>query len=335
MERNAYFDNAKLLLIYLVVFGHAIQPFTDDFKTMSTLYTWIYTFHMPAFIFLAGFFAKGARNLKYIFRLAKKLLVPYLIFQLLYTGYYFFIGKENWYTEHIFYPHWSLWFLISLFCWHMMLILYKKMPFYVGLTVAVVIGVLVGYFDHVGQMFSLSRTFVFFPYFLLGYWTKVEHIHLLKQSLVRYGAALIMIAMLVAIYYMPDINSGWLLASKSYDTLGMADVGGIARLMVYSTSTLMVVAVLAFIPERRFSFTYLGERTLYVYLLHGFIIQLFREYNLLSVNNLFDFIGIAVIAAAIVIILSSNIVVSLWQPLIEISTSRLRNLWKEREQGSS
>src|SRR5699024_12235808 len=114
MKRNAYFDNAKLLLIFLVVFGHATQPFISESNSISTLYTWIYTFHMPAFIFLAGFFAKGSGTFEYIGNLAKKLLIPYLIFQTLYTGYYFWIGKNNWLTEHIFYTHWSLCLLVSL-----------------------------------------------------------------------------------------------------------------------------------------------------------------------------------------------------------------------------
>lgn len=69
MERNAYFDNAKLLFIFLVVFGHAIQPFTEESRAIYTLYTWIYLFHMPAFIFLAGFFAKGLENRDYLIRL--------------------------------------------------------------------------------------------------------------------------------------------------------------------------------------------------------------------------------------------------------------------------
>src|SRR5699024_53133 len=100
LERNAYFDNAKVILIFLVVFGHLIQPFISASSELNTLYLWIYTFHMPAFIFLAGFFAKGSGNKEYIINLAKKLLIPYIFFQLLYTGYYFFIGKENWQTEY-------------------------------------------------------------------------------------------------------------------------------------------------------------------------------------------------------------------------------------------
>src|SRR5699024_7356910 len=91
-----------------------------------------HSIHMDVYIpyasiyFLAGFFAKGAGDFKFIGKLAKKLIIPYIIFQVLYTVYYFFLGKSDWYTDTIFYPHWSLWFLFSLFCWHLLLILYKK-----------------------------------------------------------------------------------------------------------------------------------------------------------------------------------------------------------------
>lgn len=324
MKRNAYFDNAKLLLIFLVVFGHAIQPFIDETASIGALYTWIYTFHMPAFILLAGFFAKGSGTLSYVINLAKRLLIPYLIFQSLYTGYYFLIGKNNWLTDHIFYPHWSLWFLVSLFCWHVLLIIYRKIPAYLGLTIALTIGIIIGYFDNIEHMFSLSRTFVFFPFFLLGYHMTTDHIRLLKSNLCKQISLILLIATAIFIYYLPEINSDWLLASKSYTSLGVDYLGGFARLAVYSTSTLMVASILAWIPERRFAFTHLGERTLYVYLLHGFIIQYFREADLFHVTNILGIIGLALLSAVIVYILSSRFIITIWQPLIEMSTSKLQ-----------
>src|SRR5690625_3522273 len=247
MKRNPYFDNARLLLIFLVFFGHMIQPFTSQHHQIETIYTWIYTFHMPAFIFLAGFFAKGSGTFEYIGNLAKKLLIPYLIFQVLYTGYYFWIGKNNWLTDHIFYPHWSLWFLVSLFCWHLLLILYKRMPFYVGLTIALASGILIGYFDQVEHTFSLSRTFVFFPFFLLGFYVTEDHMKRFKRYVPKQLALAIIIIVAGFIYYLPDINSGWLLASKSYNSLGLDYLGGLARLGVYGTSTLVAASVLTLI----------------------------------------------------------------------------------------
>lgn len=324
MKRYAYFDNAKLLLIFLVVFGHMIQPFTNDVPGVNTIYTWIYTFHMPAFIFLAGFFAKGSGNKAYILKLAKKLLIPYIIFQVIYTGYYFLIGKDGWLVDSIFYPHWSLWFLFSLFCWHMLLIFFKKLPPIVGILLAVQIGLLVGYFGHIGHSFSLSRTFVFFPYFLLGYWVSLRQLSWIKRKTVKITSLMIMVMVAIAIHFAPDINAGWLLASKSYSDLGLPEYGGFARFFIYLTSTMMMVSILAWVPRRQFKFTYLGERTLYVYLLHGFIIQYARQVDLFKVDHFIDLFGIAILSIGIVLILSSRPVQSISQPFIEGRMSILK-----------
>src|SRR5690625_924443 len=230
MKRNAYFDNAKLFLIFFVVFGHMIQPYIDS-KYVGTFYTWLYTFHMPAFIFLAGFYAKGKSSADFIINLAKKLLIPYLIFQAIYSIYYFYIGKPGWLTDSIFYPHWSLWFLISLFSWHMLLIGFKKMHPAISLTTAVALGIIVGYFDPIGHLFSLSRTFVFFPFFLLGHFASMNQVLVLKQRKMKILSVVAMSVIAIAIYFLPDINSGWLLASKSYSTLGVDTFG---RIVLFS-----------------------------------------------------------------------------------------------------
>lgn len=329
LERNAYFDNAKVLLIFLVVFGHMIQPFIDGSDGLKTFYMWVYTFHMPAFIFLSGFFAKGSGSKKYILKLAKKLIVPYLIFQVIYTIFYFYIGKEGWQTS-MFYPHWSLWFLLSLFCWHMLLYWFKKIPAILGILIAVQIGLIVGYFGEIGHTFSLSRTFVFFPFFLLGYWLKEEHVMWLKQRAFKLISLVIMAVVAVAIYYAPDFNSGWLLASKSYGALGAPEYGGFARLLVYFTSTVMAMSVMAWVPREKGIFTYIGTRTLYVYLLHGFFIQYFRVNDLFKVDNIFDFFGLGLLSAIIVLLLSSKPILGLWQPMVETSTSIIRNTFSFR-----
>lgn len=326
MNRNAYFDNAKVFLIFMVVFGHLIQPFIDGSHGMNTMYLWIYTFHMPAFIFLAGFFAKGSANWKYIKNLAKKLLVPYLIFQLLYTAYYFFIGKEGW-QSGIFYPQWALWFLFSLFSWHILLTWFKKIPAAAGIITAIVLGLVAGYFGDIGHEFSLSRTIVFFPFFLMGYWMTKDQVMVLKRKGFQFAAVGVLLVVAGAIYIAPEFNSGWLLASKSYGDLGLPEFGGLARLLVYGTSAAMSFSALALIPTSHSKLTKYGTRTLYVYLLHGFFIQFFREANLFEVNNYFDVIGLAVIAASIVFVLSSRPIQGLWQPIIEGKASILKGVF--------
>ncbi|SFG66617.1 Fucose 4-O-acetylase [Halobacillus alkaliphilus] len=334
MKRDVFFDNAKLFLIFLVVFGHMIQPFTDGSVPMYTLYTWIYTFHMPAFIFLAGFFAKGSGHKDYIIQLAKKLILPYLIFQLAYTGYFFFIGKDGW-LNGPFYPHWSLWFLFSLFCWHILLYWFKKIPPFIGITIAVEIGLVVGYFSDIGHSFSLSRTFVFFPFFLAGYWLTKEHVRLFRTRRVREVGLVVMAVAAGLIAAFPEVSSGWLLGSKSYVDLGNPEFGGLIRLMVYLLAAVMTVSVLSWVPGKEYRFSYLGGKTLYVYLLHGFFIQFFRQAGWFKVDSIFDILGLAIIAALIVYLLSSSIIRTLTQPLIEGRAQLMKHWWQRHSNKDS
>lgn len=330
MERSAFFDNAKVILIFLVVFGHMIQPITNESNGVNTLYLWIYTFHMPAFIFIAGFFAKGSGNIKYILNLAQKLLVPYIVFQVLYSFIYFLFGQDSW-NQGLFYPHWSLWFLFSLFSWHLLLCLFKKMPKSISIISALVLGIIVGYFDHVGQLFSLSRTFVFFPFFLIGYWLTKEQIMWVKRKSVMIVASVIPIFVATVIYFAPEFSSGWLFASKSYGDLGLPYSGGLARLSVYGTSAMMVLCILAFIPKRNLAFTALGTRTLYVYLLHGFFIQVFRQYDILMDATIVSLVSLALISVLIVVLLSSDLVTRLSRPIIEGNFVNLPALYRRAQ----
>lgn len=334
MKRDAYFDNAKVLLIFLVVFGHMIQPFVAGSNGINTLYMWVYTFSMPAFIFLAGFFAKGSGNISYILNLAKKLLLPYVIFQVLYSGYYFMIGKSTW-LKGLFEPHWSLWFLMSLFSWHLLLFLFKKIPVKYSMLLAVFIGVAVGYVNDIGSAFSLSRTFAFFPFFLAGYWMNKDAMMVIKQHSVRIASVMLMMIVAVVLYNAPDINSGWLLNSKSYADLGVPVMGGAVRMLVYTVSTMMSIGVLAFVPARENILSHLGTRTLYVYLLHGFFIQFFREADLFTVNNPIQLFGLAIVSAVIVFVLSSKPVLGIWQPFIEGKASILRKRFGKTNQSQT
>ncbi|WP_053218030.1 acyltransferase family protein [Virgibacillus senegalensis] len=326
MKREAFFDNAKFLLIFLVVFGHLIQPLKTDSAAINILYHWIYLFHMPAFILLSGFFAKGSGSKGYIAKLSKKLLLPYMIFQVFYTIYYFFIGKGDWMTAP-FYPHWSLWFLFSLFCWHLMLIVFSKLSMFKGLTAAVMLGLLVGYFDNIGHSFSLSRTFVFFPFFLLGYWLTKEQVMLVKTKLVKSVSLVIMTAAVLVISIFPDFSTDWLLGSKSYAAMDASTLGGFSRLAVYASALIMTFSVLAWVPRAAGIWTEFGKRTLYVYLLHGFFIQYIRQEDLLFYNHPVDIIGFAAVTMAIVLLLSNKTMLTIWQPFIEGNASLMKEKW--------
>ena len=56
-ERNYLFDNLKFFLIVLVVFGHSLEEISLE-HNYAIIRAWIYSFHMPAFVFISGYFSK-------------------------------------------------------------------------------------------------------------------------------------------------------------------------------------------------------------------------------------------------------------------------------------
>lgn len=316
MKREAYFDNAKWILMFLVVFGHVIQPFTDQHPLYNVLYKWIYTFHMPAFIIVSGYFAQAKMNKTYALKLAKKLLLPYLSFQAIYTIYYALIGKSGWWKPP-FEPQWALWFLVSLFCWHIMLYWYRRLPKHMAIFISIQIGVLVGYMSGIDHSFSLSRTFVFFPFFLIGHWIGTDEMNWLREKRTRVLALGVMLSVALAILFAPSFDTSWFFGSKSYTVLGMPEWGGFIRLACYAVSISMAFSVLAWIPTKTYSWTKYGAYTLYVYLLHGFVIQLIREHDLIHVYSPYDVIYLVTFSFIIMGLFVSKPAVTLMTPILQ------------------
>jgi len=86
--RDPWLDNAKLVLIALVVLGHTLsRGIQQSVPSAHALYLFIYLFHIPAFVFLAGHLAR-ARELtpQGLQTIVTRQLAPYLVFTVLYAG---------------------------------------------------------------------------------------------------------------------------------------------------------------------------------------------------------------------------------------------------------
>ncbi|MEL4029440.1 acyltransferase family protein [Caldifermentibacillus hisashii] len=330
-QRDYYFDNGKFLLIFFVVFGHLIRSFIEDNEILYALYKTIYSFHMPAFILVSGYFAKGYFEKGYFTKLVKKLLVPYLIFQIIYSVYYYFLLSEKSLSINIFNPEWSLWFLVSLFCWHLLLLLFTKMNQPFGFILSIIIGILIGYIDFIDEYLSLSRTFVFFPFFLLGYYLKREHFYWLKSKVAISSATIVITSVFVLFYLFPLMDFEWLFGSKPYNHFETdMTFAWLQRLFIYGVSLITVFSFWAFVPRQHYFFTKIGRYTLYIYLLHGFIIKYFRgsDWEKWIAKNHSVWI-LAVFALSLTLLLSSKFVRVLTQPIIEFKLANWFSLFKQ------
>lgn len=324
--RDAYYDNAKFLLVFFVVFGHLIQSYITSDRGAYALYTTIYTFHMPAFILISGFFAKGFRKKGYIKKVAGKLIVPYLIFQLIYSLYYAFIYEQEAAVFDPLIPQWSLWFLISLFSWNLLLYVFARWRKGFSLFLAVALGILAGYLDEYSSLLSISRTFVFFPFFLIGFYAKKEYFDKLRNFRFRYISIFVLVAIFAVFYFAPDLDHRWLFGSIPYSELETWDLNAvIIRMGVYALTLLATISFLAAVPKQEYFFTNWGVSSIYVYLLHGFFIKYFRSSEYIEVfkdsGSLFI---LFLLSFLIIMILSSTAIKFIAQPLIELRASLIK-----------
>lgn len=71
LYRDKSFDGLKYILIFLVILGHMN---TSDFNALWTTKI-IYSFHMPVFIFISGYFSSTEINASRFRRWVRQLLV--------------------------------------------------------------------------------------------------------------------------------------------------------------------------------------------------------------------------------------------------------------------
>lgn len=160
-EREYLFDNYKVMLILLVVIGHFIEPCVDENIYFRELKWAIMAFHMPAFIFISGYFSKKIPSPK---KLLTGLVIPYFVYEIIYYLLYTYVlhKETDFYFAH---PKFSLWYLMALFAWRVITPLVIKIP---GImTISIVGGLLVG-LTELDNFLSIPRIFFFFPFFLAG-----------------------------------------------------------------------------------------------------------------------------------------------------------------------
>ncbi|UEX89514.1 acyltransferase family protein [Staphylococcus ratti] len=281
MKRDAFFDNARAVLIFLVVFGHLIQPYNSTHPAINALYLTIYSFHMPAFLFISGYFAKNVGQSGYIEKVGKKLLGPYLIFFAFFSLYYFITGKNSSIGLDPFDPVFALWFLLTLFFFNIIIVVIRNYnPIYV-LPIAILIAILAGFSSNIDSYLSWSRTLVFFPIFYIGYILSENFSRVIRIKTFA-PLSLVVLVVFFIIYYVHPIDSSWLLGSSPYTHTDGWNVllSPLKRLILYLIIFSTMFAFLNLIPEKQYKWTYIGSRTMYVYLLHGLFIGAIRGYNL-------------------------------------------------------
>lgn len=330
-KRVPLWDNARWIAITLVVIGHGILPLIHDDDAAYSVYLFIYTFHVAVFVTVSGYFAKsGPPTSRSLRQIITDIAIPYLLFETIWTVLKWVLSGfrtsllVDWTT-----PSWTLWFLIALAGWRIVLpyLVLLRWP----LPIAILISIAAGYTDTLDSTLALSRTFGMLPFFVFGWqlrqWRLTGRWLDLRPAVAwrwRAGAIAlfgVLLAVLpLAIETLRDLRlRRFMLYDEPYEAIGYDEPwSGAIRLGLLLLAMVLAVAFLVLMPRHTHWFTAFGGATMYIYLLHSFVLYPFRETGVLDGPQPFWVLpAMMLFCIGVSIVLSLKPVRRVFRPLVE------------------
>lgn len=294
--RSSYWDNVKLLLIFLVVLGHyfgygfVYGDLSEGRWTFpNAVYGFIYMFHMPLFAFVSGYFSKNVEKCRE--QAVRQYLMPYVVFNTICVVLNRLLLQVP-LTNPIFEPYNHMWYLFALFVWRITAKDMQRLRWNWGimLGVALICSVLSPCMD----WNLVSRTILFWPFFLLGLNLGEQQVMGVKK-LPHWLCGGVLLGMLLlgwGILEKFDCSTYRLCFLARSFSLDIEGLKGLFKLILrYLTAFGLGICVLNLVPERRFKVTERGRNTMSVYLLHSLpkLRNLMNAWNPLMGNVYFSF----------------------------------------------
>lgn len=312
--RDPYYCNLKLLLIFLVIYGHTIEYWVNESDTFMLLYKIIYIFHMPLFTFLSGYFIKS------INKCTKQIIKSIIIYIVMQIFYYLVFNypfsqlnlpiRGAYDTLSISTPYYHLWYLLSLFFWSIIALIIHLIKSYAPILtkpyitvslviISVIISCSIGYHNLFNEKYSLSRTIVFLPFFLAGLFLPAN----IKWNRYRlYGIIALAAGIILFIRYEQYLRYTFLRQKLPYAS--DSPLFFKYRMVSLLLGFLFGFFILTVIPNKNYSISILGADTMIIFLFHIFFILFYRKAALimhLSLNIIFITIPVACVFIIVVL----------------------------------
>ena len=301
--RNYKYDNIRFILILLVVICHLLGDVSGD--NIAKFYKVIYSFHMPAFLFLSGFFAR-LDGRKWV----ANFLMPYAIFQVLYELFNYYVTHESTAVKLQFtWPRYVLWYLFVLMVYYLLipvLSAFTGWGRYVLLAVTVAMALLVGYDTDITYP-VVYRIFSFLPFFTSGYY--IGHDKKLQAGVDGQRRWLLPVAFVLAVsgsIYVCNsgVTKSMLYAKHSYVEAGYTPQLKLLLMLIAAVWTLLLFLVVPNIQVPYLSG--IGSRTLAIFILHGFVVKYLRYIDFFHYGEAINLIFTILVALILVLALGSR-----------------------------
>lgn len=201
-KRVFWADTVKCFAIFLVLWGHSIQHLHPSDYSDNVIYKFIYSFHMPLFMMISGYFAVNiSRNswTKFIVKKTYQLLLPTLIptiiccFIVFYKGEVFGFEFDNIPLFAI----GAVWFLKSLFlcyCIYYIVLKFQKYKVF-ALLASIIFCVTIPH-----HFFQLD---IMYPCFIIG-----TYLNIYKRTITEFLSPFFFISIIIfALSFLFDITS--------------------------------------------------------------------------------------------------------------------------------
>ncbi|MGO3067408.1 MAG: acyltransferase family protein, partial [Brevibacterium linens] len=267
--RDYRIDRAKGILIFLVVLGHLLARTSPwESPILGAPMYFIYMFHMPAFVFLAGITAKSNK-------LAERVLTYFVLLATvlpLMWGWMWIFGLNPDYD--FLRPFWYTWFLLSMAWWMITVPFIERFP-RTMLVASLVVGLFGGLLPILDTELSAARTMAFWPFFVIG--------KLYGKQIIGWAGSLALwqklglsVAALAAVgyFYLDQVDHYWLYGSLNFAHFGVSVPEGVGlRLIVDLGAVLLTLALLTWLSNTKDTIATIGKHSLAVYILHGFVVR--------------------------------------------------------------
>jgi fucose 4-O-acetylase-like acetyltransferase len=273
-------------------------------------YVLVYTFHIPAFALVCGIFSRGFEGRpEQVRKLVTTVLVPYLIFDVLYTAEAAWLAPKPFRLDFAT-PVYVCWFLLALFFWRLTTPLWRsvRFPIPVAFAISLAAGLTIR-----NDAFAISRAAQLLPWFVAGLVLGADRFTWLRDGRARVVGAVVMAGAAVAVWFVaPSIDVRWLDRQQSAPELHVHPFPYLGwALLLDVVTAVLVLAVLALVPARRSWLTALGAATMYPFLLHGLVVRILEHAGLhdsLIELGALGVLAISAVAVALAVLLATPLV---------------------------
>ena len=327
-NRIAKWDNLKFYMILLVVVGHVTGYFLDYSSLAKGVYLFIYSFHMPVFIFISGLMSKNAvheRRYETVFQY----LVIYIVMKFLETfGNYLATGKTSF---HVLWESGPAWFALAVAMFLIAAMLLQNMNTVWVMGAGIFVGCVAGLDTHMGDHFASMRILVFFPVFMAGYYCDMRKlldatsdvwqivIKKIVSLVVLLGLLVVFLTNAEELYPLIRLFKGKY-EYGDMEFLGSDMAGIVYRLACYLMWGILILAVINLTSSAERIYTWLGKRTMAIFIWHTFVIilvmKVFAVKSLLLFNLQHTFVIGGVCIGIIITVLCAYL------PELRIKSSR-------------